>query len=309
MKKTFVRLFLTALTTAVTLTAASAQALSNGTLENWETRGPYQAPTDWFTTDDVAQAVIPGLPFAVNATTRTTDAHGGTYAARLANTNNVLLGMLPGILGIGGTVNPASNTIGGISFTGRPARVEFFYKLTGANAAADMPAAQVVLTKTVNGQQSLVASGELLITPANGYTLASVPLEYESSIAPDTIQIIFSSSTADEPMAGTVLFVDDVTVAGTALATVNAARNAAITVSPNPSNTGLFTLSTARDASWTRSAYTVTDVAGRVVYRGAAAPVNATGQRTVDLRGQKAGLYTLRLDTPEGPVVHKLLLQ
>ncbi|PJJ48088.1 T9SS type A sorting domain-containing protein [Hymenobacter chitinivorans] len=308
MKKTFLRLFLLALTSAGTLTAASAQTLPNGNLETWVTRGTALAPTGWATFDDVLISL--GFPIPTGTTSRSTDKHGGQYAALLENKANPLLGVtFPGVLIIGSSADLNADFPGGVPFTARPANMQFYYKLTGAAAATEMAAAQVVLTRWNGSESVIIAAGGTDLAPAANYTLQTIPLDYESSAAPDSIRILFASSTQDAPTVGSALLIDDVVMTGTALATVNAARNAAITVSPNPSNTGLFTLSTSRDASWTRSAYTVTDIAGRVVLRGAAAPVNASGQRTVDLRGQRAGLYTLRLDTPEGPVVHKLLLQ
>ncbi|UOQ52681.1 T9SS type A sorting domain-containing protein [Hymenobacter cellulosivorans] len=304
MKKTFLRFLLTALTSAGALTAASAQALPNGNFENWETRGATLAPVGWVTLDDAF-----GLPISSGTVTRSSDKNGGQYAALLENKPYILPGVtFPGVLAIGTNADPEADLPGGVPFTGRPANMQFHYKLTGTTAASEIAGVQVALTRWTGTETVIVAAGGAELAPAANYTLETVPLEYESSATPDSIRIIFASGTSDEPTVGTALLIDDVVMTGTALATVNAARNAAVSVSPNPS-TGVFTLSTSRDASWTRSAYTVTDVAGRVVQRGAAAPVNASGQRTVDLRGQRAGMYTLRLDTPEGPVVHKLLLQ
>ncbi|TGE15182.1 T9SS type A sorting domain-containing protein [Hymenobacter elongatus] len=308
MRKTILLICLAAISSMMTVSAALAQALPNGTLETWETRGFSQTPTGWFTLNDVTQAAVPGFPFPINTTTRTTDKHGGNFAARLQNENNALLGPLPGLLGIGGTININSGTLGGIPFASRPARLEFYYKLTGSNAANDSAAVQVILTKTVNGQQTLVAEGGLVLLPTGSYSLSTVPLQYASAIAPDSIQIIFLSSTRTESLANTALYIDDVRMTGTVTSTLDATRNAAVTVYPNPSTDGLFTLATMQEASWARAAYTVSDVTGRVVLRQAAAPANARGPRAVDLRGHRAGVYTLRLDTSEGPIVHKLLI-
>ncbi|WP_167856543.1 T9SS type A sorting domain-containing protein [Hymenobacter metallicola] len=307
MKQQFVRIGLTALSSLLALSAAQAQALPNGTLETWETRAISLAPAGWFTFDDVLASS--GFPLAAGTTTRSTDKHAGTYAARLESKTNTLLDVtFPGVLGLGTSPNIDADFPGGIPFTSRPASMQFYYKLTVPATSADAAGAQVVLTKWDGARSNVVAGGVIQLAPTSSYTLSTVPLQYQSSVAPDSIRILFVTGTQSTPTAGTVLFIDDVVMTGTATPTVDAARNAAVTVYPNPSADGLFTLSTTREASWTGAAYTVSDVTGRTVLQQPAAPANATGPRTVDLRGQRAGVYTLRLNTPEGPVVHKLLI-
>ncbi|MCB2407647.1 T9SS type A sorting domain-containing protein [Hymenobacter lucidus] len=306
MKKTLVRLCLTALTTAVSL-SATAQTLPNGTLETWQTRGTALAPTSWFTFDDVL--ANSGFPFPVSTTSQTIDKHGGTYAALLENKSNPIFGFtFPGILGLGAGATIDSEFPGGIPFTGRPANMQFYYKLTGAAAATEMAGAQIILTKWNGTETTVIAAGADELAPASTYTLRTIPLQYASSATPDSIRIVFISSTNDAPTVGTSLYIDDVVLSGTATPTLDAARNAAVTVYPNPSADGLFMLSTSREANWVRAAYTVADMTGRIIVRQPAAPANASGLRTVDLRGQRAGVYTLRLDTPDGPVIHKLLI-
>ncbi|MCC3156771.1 T9SS type A sorting domain-containing protein [Hymenobacter sp. 15J16-1T3B] len=83
----------------------------------------------------------------------------------------------------------------------------------------------------------------------------------------------------------------------------------ALTVYPNPSHDGVFTLSLAKslpEAAEVR----VTDALGREVYRTS---LNATAARTtlglLDLHQQKAGLYTLELRSASGVAQHKLVIQ
>jgi hypothetical protein len=305
MKQTLGRLFLAAFSSLTALSGANAQALPNGTLETWSTRGLALAPADWFTFDDFLLAAQ--VPVQIGNTTRTTDKHGGTYAAQLEN-KTVLGNTAPGVLGVGPRATVDQDFPGGISFTGRPAGMQFYYKLTGAAAASELAGAQVVLTKWDGTQSNIIGGGALLLTPTTTYTLATIPVAYVSAAAPDSIHILFTSSTQARPTVGSTLFIDDVVLTGTITAVTDAARNAAVSVYPNPSTSGLFALHTTRDASWTRAAYTVTDATGRVILRQAAA-ANVIGPRAVDLRSQRAGVYTLRLETPDGPVFHKLVIQ
>ncbi|TGE22430.1 T9SS type A sorting domain-containing protein [Hymenobacter aquaticus] len=307
MKNKLVRLCLVVLSGLTAASAASAQTLPNGNLETWANRGAALAPTGWFTFDDILSSI--GFPLPTGTTTRTTDKHGGTYAAQLEAKTNALLGAtFPGVLGIGSNPNLDADFPGGIPFTARPANMQFYYKLTGTAAANETAGAQVVLTKWNGTEAELVGGAAIELAPAAGYTLVTLPLDYISSVAPDSIRILFVSSTAEEPTVGRLLFIDDVVMSGTATPTRDAERNAAVSVYPNPSADGLFLLTHTKQASWSRAAFTVTDATGRVVLRQPEAAANSFGPRRVDLRGQKAGMYTLLLDTPDGPVVQKLLI-
>ena len=71
---------------------------------------------------------------------------------------------------------------------------------------------------------------------------------------------------------------------------------AAVSIYPNPSATGRFTLHA--DAAAGALAFTVTDGVGRRVATGALDPARATAE--LDLRAHPAGVYALRLTGPDG---------
>ncbi|MBC6612212.1 T9SS type A sorting domain-containing protein [Hymenobacter sp. BT507] len=310
----------------LTLGQASAQTISNGTLDTWATRNNVEAPTNWLNTDDAVAAAPFGALFPTRlqtgTVTKSTDFQQGTFAARLeSKTVNVpILGNIvaPGILALGNKPSANSDYPGGLPFTGRPASMQFYYKLAGTYIANDKPTAGVQLTRTVNGKQEPIASGMLIFTTsADSYTLATVPLVYTSSAAPDSIHIAFASGSnvsittvppTSSLTAGTTLLIDNVTMVGVATANRMALDTRSLTVYPNPSTSGVFALQ-ADEPALRAAPYSVLDVTGRVVRRAAAAPAT-TAPRTIDLRGQAAGLYTLRLDTSDGrTVVQKLVVK
>ena len=137
-------------------------------------------------------------------------------------------------------------------------------------------------------------------------TVLTVPLQYTSSLAPDSLHIVFASGVARTRTAGTVLVVDDVVMMGTVASTRDDALTAALRVFPNPSASGVFTLAArGRETALNQAEITVTDALGRVV---AQQPARRTAPaRTLDQQAQPAGLYTLRLETPNGFVVQKLM--
>jgi hypothetical protein len=105
------------------------------------------------------------------------------------------------------------------------------------------------------------------------------------------------------------LFVDDITLPLTVTANRNPQLDAALVLYPNPSSNGDFSLASLQKPGIATAPFTITDAAGRVVQRQGAAPVSAASGRLVSLHGQPAGVYLLRLDTAEGTVTRKLLIQ
>ena len=77
----------------------------------------------------------------------------------------------------------------------------------------------------------------------------------------------------------------------------------AVTVFPNPSADGRFTLQVAADTP-RAAALTVLDALGRVVWRG----TTAGAQTTLDLRAQPAGVYALRVMSPDGHAATRLMM-
>lgn len=288
------------------------QAVPNGALDTWTTRNGGEAPAQWQTTDDVLNTVLPGYP-ATAAVQKSTSAHAGSFAAQLTNRNG-LQGSVPGFLFLGNATGSifrvdSLDELGGLPYTSRAARLQFYYKFTGTvNQPSDRPTAAIMLTRTVAGVRTVVASGKrYLASSAAGYTLADIPLTYRQGYAPDSVHIAFGAGDYNENSftAGNSLSVDDVTLTGTVTATRDAQLQAAVSVYPNPSATGLFTLAASAEAALLAAPLTVHDALGRVVLQQAAAPANAS-TRTIDLRPQAPGLYSLRLDTSRGPLVYQL---
>lgn len=292
----------------VALAPARAQTVPNGTFETWAARNGVDSPTGWLTTDDVIAATF-GLSLPTGSFTKTTDAHGGTYAARL-ETKTTLLGTLPGAVGIGTKVGPNPAVPGGIPFTARPATLQFYYKLSGPQpaVASNGAFAQVALTRRVGGVLQTIATAQQVFTTVNtAYVLAQVPLTYTSGAVPDSVRLVFSSGViSTSATAGTVFQVDDVSFTGTVTAVRDAALSAALSVYPNPSEGGRYVL--AAPPALLAAPLAVLDATGRVVRREAA-PTAPAATRPLDLTGLAGGIYTLQLFAPQGLVTKKLVVR
>ncbi|WP_165768257.1 T9SS type A sorting domain-containing protein [Hymenobacter amundsenii] len=107
-----------------------------------------------------------------------------------------------------------------------------------------------------------------------------------------------------------ILLLDDVQLVGTVTsARAGTTAPAALQVYPNPSASGEFSLASLTDAALATAPLTITNATGRQVLRQGAAPASAAAGRLVDLRGQRGGVYLLRLETAAGPIVRKLVIQ
>ena len=309
--KKLLRFLLTALAgTALLAPAAQAQTFPNSTLDSWAIRSTsvttgVEAPIGWQTTDDFV-AVLSGsrLPFTTNTTIKTTTARTGPFAAQIQTQNVPLLGVVPGFLLLGSFPNNVNSDIKGIPFTGRPANLQFYYQLSGAQAVNDAAGVIVQLTRRVNGMLTTVAEAEYEFPAlAANYTLGTVPLQYSSGLAPDSMSVAFFSGNAATVTAGTTLRIDDVSFTGTATATRNPALNAALSAAPNPSPDGRYLLQGLTPAQLA-APLTVLDATGRVVRREPA--LTARAARNLDLSTLTPGIYTVQLLTADGLVTRKL---
>ncbi|WP_210517067.1 T9SS type A sorting domain-containing protein [Hymenobacter terricola] len=313
MKKIVLYFCITLASSALAATNAQAQqAVSNGAMETWTTRNGGDAPDLWRTTDDVLQTQLPGFPPTISVIKSTTP-HAGSFAAQLTS-QNTFAGAVPGFMVLGAGLGNVSNVdslvqLGGLPYTSRPARMQFYYRFAGTIATPDdRPLARVMLTKTTGGVRQVVATGRLYLTAAAAYTLADLPLRYRLGVAPDSIHIAFGSGDFDGGSfsVGNTLLVDDIAMTGTAAATRDAQLQAAVSAYPNPSASGLFTLAGPQDPTLPAAPFTVTDALGRVVLQQAAQPASGPAGRIIDLRPQPAGLYVLRLDTSRGQIIKQL---
>lgn len=309
--KTLLRTLLAAVVPALlALAPAHAQttAFPNSTFETWAARSGVEAPTNWLTTDDIVQYLF-GQRVPTGTVTKSTTAHGGSFAAQLQTQLFLGQAQAPGELILGNSFHGGSSELpGGLPFTARPASLQFYYQLSGSNVANDSAGAFVQLLRRVNGRSVVVAQGEQYYTVAkSAYTLATIPLQYFSPLAPDSVAMAFVSGTASTITVGTSLLVDDISFVGTATAARDASNALALSVAPNPSPDGRYRLSSTEPALLA-APLVVLDAAGREVRREAALrPGQALADRPLDLSDLPVGVYSVQLRAPGGTVTRKLV--
>lgn len=187
---------------------ATAQSLTNGGFESWTTVGTYEEPNGWATFNIVSG--FSGMPVP---TTKLTDAHSGMYAARIETIaadfdGNGITDTLPGII-YNGTLDLASSDPAiGTPFTARPDSPIGWYKYAPVNV--DMFMVQVMLSKWNGTSREDIAMGTLSGSSAvTDFMRMSIPLEYGSATTPDSMAVMVVASSGDQPVPGTVIWVDD----------------------------------------------------------------------------------------------------
>ncbi|MDJ0366358.1 T9SS type A sorting domain-containing protein [Hymenobacter sp. H14-R3] len=303
--------------------SATAQTITNAGFETWATRGSAEAPANWLTTDDIYAASDPGYTYNTGTVTKSTDAHTGSFAAKLTNIsfqgNNGASFVQEGVLILGSKIRATpvyeGYPIGGVPSTTRPTQFQFFYKLTGP--ASDVAIATLLLTKksATGTVPDIIGGGTLTLAPTmGGYVGVTIDIPYSSTATPDSVRMQFSSGSANTPTqtkitAGSVLLLDDITLIGGALAVrADASTQAQLTVSPNPSPAGRFRLSALQQPALTSAPYAVLDLTGRVVAQQPALAVPSP-VRDIDLSNLATGVYLLRVDSRQGALVRQLVVK
>lgn len=245
-----------------------AQILNSG-FESWTNQTPND-PTDWLTTNFAAGGI------SLTPVTETTDKHSGTKAVKGE------------VLNFGSAVAPLIQTgNGGEGFpiSQRYGSCNLFYKFTPVSG--DRFAVNVVLKK--DGDP--IGSGAVALpATVNSYTALSVPLTYSGPETPDSVIIqitIIGPNTGSDYHVGSVMFVDDVTMNGTAsLTDLTNFRQRAY---PNPAETALNI--PLEDKSF--SELIVYDVNGEVVEQIQVS--ESTSTLVLDVSKYHSGLYTYTL--------------
>lgn len=243
------------------------QTIPNGTFDQWTT---------------VTQNELEGWEYFNNTETisRVTDKYKGTYALKL---ENIEFG--------GGDVGPGFISNGdnnGLPYTKTVDTLIGWYKYS--TPGNDSGSVSVSLAKNGMG----VGGGFIYLTPKTTYTYFEIPLFAMS--APDSLRISIASSSGMNPVAGSILIIDEVQLKS---APLNTGLNPFAKVKtfsmayPNPATNMLY-IQTTETHDLELSIY---DVTGKLVNSA-----SFTKGQTIELNisSLPAGLYSYQLQSADG---------
>jgi hypothetical protein len=238
------------------VTFVSAQQLTNSGFDSWTSGNP----TTWGSFDEMLTNLgITGTTLE----TPVTPSFAGTNACQLKTQNVPLLGAnLSGLVCSG----PVSYTGSGISFKGRPYTSQptdysFQYKYTPV--AGDTAVSQVVFTKWNGTSRDTLAYGGMIYTAAaSAFTLSTIPIVWINPALPDSVTMIFASSSGAVPQINTTFIIDDIQM-NFALGVSEPFMDNNFSVFPNPAS-DLVNFTTTNDKA---DNVMIFDLAGREVAR------------------------------------------
>jgi hypothetical protein len=139
---------------------------------------------------------------------------------------------------------------------------------------------------------TMVAGGRFktnVTTGSSGWQQAVVSFTYINALTPDTLLILYSSSSLDRaPKAGSILWIDDVSVSSpTGVEEIFGDENA-MTIFPNPSN-GIFSINHQNDKPQTIEIF---NLLGEKIY---SASNTNKGVYNIDLLHSPKGIYFVEI--------------
>jgi hypothetical protein len=185
----------------------------NGDFENWPDSDIYHNPQFW---DTPNKAIAIAFPLNTRVVTKSTDHESGSFSARLESKQLSLPSIVvPGVVTLGKlTINIFTQTFsinGGAPITDKPTYLKGFYKFQPKGG--DSCAIGIGLTKWNQGKRDSVGIGAFFAHDTiNVWTPFSARIYYSLTETPDTFNILAISSAVISPTAGTVLFVDNITL-------------------------------------------------------------------------------------------------
>ncbi len=195
----------------------SQQLFPDGDLENWTATGNYFNPSNGFLTSLNQLNSING-PITCE---RTTDAAVGNFAAKLT-TKTFGTFLIPGLLASGtfDLNNLSRPFIPGKPFELRPESFNAYYKYESVNGDSGLLYCALTKWNPSTKQRDTVGVGnKVILTSVSSYINETIDIIYRNQEIPDTVNLIFNSSTAASfnnltSSAGQVnstLFVDHIT--------------------------------------------------------------------------------------------------
>jgi hypothetical protein len=189
----------------------SQTVIPNASFEEWTIGGTYSDPVAW----DTPNQELMAIPFfGITVVTKSTDHQGsGNYSARLETKNYLFSSIdVPGFMTCGTlTVNLSLGTYtlsGGVPVVDIPTHLKGYYKYFPKGG--DSCVVGIGLTKTTGGVQDTVGMGYFSTKDSvPDWTPFSAWIDYISTEAPDTMNIIAMSTAQEVMTVGTVLYVDE----------------------------------------------------------------------------------------------------
>lgn len=223
-------LFLSLLLISATSAFAQHDTIANGGFEAWTSSSGYSNPNGWNTDNSLTYAG--GLGSAVVfKETAAAHVHSGVASAEL-KTASIFGNIGPGLI-TNGVVN-SSGVFDGGAINYRPYKIRGWFQFA-PHSATDTFTVSLSLY-TGNTFATPIGTANFLTTSTvTAWTKWDVLIAYTGPGTPDSMQIIIASGTGNNSTAGTIAYVDDVSLVDCSLLSVSATPTAASCTQSNGS--------------------------------------------------------------------------
>ena len=291
---------ITFFTVIIISTTAFAQ-IPNGGFDTWTNTSGYNMPTGWDNLNPMTS------PMSVYTCTKGTPGVVGSGYLEL-NTQNVSgMGVMPGVA-VSGKMDMMSFTaLSGFPYAMRPTQLTGSWQYMASGS--DMGFISVLLTKW-NIAMSKRDTVSYTIQNLSGMMMSWAPftinLTYMSTSVPDSAIIILSASNLVFPVAGSMLNVDNLALAGVPSSVAVIAGNSSLLfISPNPA-TGSAALAY-HSISGKDVEVLLTDMAGRNLIKMSSNTIMGDNNISLNVSNLAKGIYLLKVIDGDNIQVQKLV--
>jgi len=275
----------------------------NLSFETWVNVGTYKNPDKWDTSNETYPI---GTYIPV---TRETDAQSGTYSVKLKSTYISQVGAT--LIGVAtlGDFEINTNTIkaivtGGEKFTQRPQKLTGFYKYTPVDGDSCGIMVDLFKYNSTKNQRDTIASaifksGQNIST----WTYFEIPLKYNSTQSPDSLNIIALSSDTSDIKNGSSLWLDNLSFQGTVDYVEENLFSKSIQVFPNPSSD--FITLEMEDLKIKDLKIRVFNVDGKVIFENS----NFKKNQKIDISNFAKGLYFVWINSDNKTAIKKFTVE
>lgn len=291
-------------TTILFSTHLIAQEIPNAGFEQWISYGSYSNPSYWDTPNEETSAI----PFVGEAVVfKESSAQSGSFACRMEVKDIALIGIVPGMATLGelsiDLTTLSGEIAGGVPFTGNPYYLRGYYKY--APLGTDSCFVGIIFYKNQNGITDTIGAGFFSAkTAQTTWAAFEAPIEWETLIAPDTMNILCMASLSETATAGTKFWVDSLYF-DYAVSTPELSLNNMFNAYLQQKNRLVVSYNSANPQHY---ALNLINLSGQTVLERKG-ELNAAGNLYFSLPSLPTGIYVLNIETQQDRFVKKLIIQ
>lgn len=278
------------LSTTILLTTSVLAQMPNSSFETWTNMGTYSVPDKWDNLNGMTTSA------GIYTCTKGTPGSVGTAYLKLVSKTVTGMAVMPGVAVSGMMDMVTFKPVSGFPLAQRPQSLNGSWQHMASGADAGFVSVYLTKWDSVMMMRDTIATAkQALGGMVMSWATFSIPLTYKSNATPDSAVIVLSASGAT-PVAGSYLYVDNLTLVGnvTGLTAINT-NVISVVVYPNPTTDKItVVLSTLKSAIVKLQ---LVDMAGKIVTEDNVGKIQGNYMHTLPTSHLTKGNYLLKITT------------